>query len=136
MDGKNTAGSYSALVVLETGAPFAGAFYMLPQYRAALDVRQGARVSPSTHGFRARVRVRCRFRSLLMTCRSRWRTWLASAALVHVLACRAPHCRSAADIVTSAWAVPMKLGDLGVQAMPACAAYGLADTRIATRRMC
>ena len=43
MDGKNTAGSYSALVVLETGAPFAGAFYMLPQYRAALDVRQGAR---------------------------------------------------------------------------------------------
>ncbi len=42
MDGKNTAGSYSALVVLETGPPCAGAFYMLPQYRAALDVRQGA----------------------------------------------------------------------------------------------
>jgi len=42
VDGKNTAGSYSALVVLETGPPCAGAFYMLPQYRAALDVRQGA----------------------------------------------------------------------------------------------
>ena len=50
MDGKNTAGSYSALVVLETGAPFAGAFYMLPQYRAALDVRQGARVFCITRG--------------------------------------------------------------------------------------
>ena len=57
VDGKNTAGSYSALVVLETGAPFAGAFYVLPQYRAALDVRQGARVSPNTYGFRFRVKI-------------------------------------------------------------------------------
>lgn len=54
MDGKNTAGSYSALVVLEAGAPFAGAFYMLPQYRAALDVRQGARVSLNTDGSKFR----------------------------------------------------------------------------------
>lgn len=43
LDGKNTPGSYSALVVLETGAvPFAGGFYMLPQYHKALDIRQGA----------------------------------------------------------------------------------------------
>ena len=43
LDGKNTPGSYSALVVLETGiVPFAGGFYMLPQYRKALDIRQGA----------------------------------------------------------------------------------------------
>lgn len=42
LDGKNTAGSYSALVVCETGAaPFAGGFYMLPQYHKALDMRQG-----------------------------------------------------------------------------------------------
>lgn len=42
LDGKNTAGSYSALVVCETGAvPFAGGFYMLPQYHIALDIRQG-----------------------------------------------------------------------------------------------
>ncbi len=42
LDGKNTAGSYSALVVCETGAaPFAGGFYLLPQYHKALDMRQG-----------------------------------------------------------------------------------------------
>ena len=41
LDGKNTAGSYSALAVFETGAPFAGGLYMLPQYNTALDVRQG-----------------------------------------------------------------------------------------------
>ncbi|BDA46570.1 hypothetical protein COCOBI_09-0220 [Coccomyxa sp. Obi] len=42
LDGKNTPGSYSALVVLETGAvPFAGGFYLLPQYHKALDIRQG-----------------------------------------------------------------------------------------------
>ncbi|CAL8471179.1 g10721 [Coccomyxa elongata] len=42
LDGKNMPGSYSALVVLETGVvPFAGGFYMLPQYHKALDLRQG-----------------------------------------------------------------------------------------------
>lgn len=41
VDGKNVAGSYSALVVAEIGDPVAGGFYMLPQYRAALDLRQG-----------------------------------------------------------------------------------------------
>ena len=40
-DGKNVAGSYSALMVCEVGDPVAGGFYMLPQYRAALDIRQG-----------------------------------------------------------------------------------------------
>jgi hypothetical protein len=40
-DSKNVKGSYSALVIFETGAPFCGSFYMLPQFRAALDVRQG-----------------------------------------------------------------------------------------------
>jgi hypothetical protein len=40
-DSKNVTGSYSALLILETGAPFQGSFYMLPQYRTALDVRQG-----------------------------------------------------------------------------------------------
>ena len=37
VDGKNVPGSYSALIIFETGAPFCGAFYMLPQYRKALD---------------------------------------------------------------------------------------------------
>lgn len=41
VDGKNVAGSYSALMVCEVGDPVAGGFYMLPQFRAALDVRQG-----------------------------------------------------------------------------------------------
>jgi hypothetical protein len=41
LDGKNTPGSYSALAVFETGAPFQGGFYMLPQCRTALDLRQG-----------------------------------------------------------------------------------------------
>jgi hypothetical protein len=41
-DGKNVAGSYSALMVCEVGDPVAGGFYMLPQYHAALDIRQGA----------------------------------------------------------------------------------------------
>ena len=41
IDGKNIPGSYSALVVCETGAPFAGGFYLLPQYHTALDIRQG-----------------------------------------------------------------------------------------------
>ena len=40
-DSKNVSGSYSALVIFETGAPFCGSYYMLPQFRAALDVRQG-----------------------------------------------------------------------------------------------
>ena len=34
-------GSYSAMVILETGAAFQGCYYMLPQYRQALDLRQG-----------------------------------------------------------------------------------------------
>ncbi len=41
MDGKNVSGSYSALMVCEVGDAVAGGFYMLPQFRAALDVRQG-----------------------------------------------------------------------------------------------
>jgi len=41
LDGKNTPGSYSALIVLETGEPFCGSYYMLPQYHMGLDVRQG-----------------------------------------------------------------------------------------------
>ena len=41
MDGKNVIGSYSALAVFETGNPFCGGFYLLPQYRLALDIRQG-----------------------------------------------------------------------------------------------
>jgi hypothetical protein len=41
-DSKNVAGSFSALLILETGEqPFCGSFYMLPQYRLAMDVRQG-----------------------------------------------------------------------------------------------
>ena len=41
LDGKNTPGSYSALIVFETQEAFCGSFYMLPQYRMGLDVRQG-----------------------------------------------------------------------------------------------
>ena len=42
LDAKNVAGSYSALLVLETGdQPHAGGFYLLPGYHMALDVRQG-----------------------------------------------------------------------------------------------
>jgi len=41
LDGKNTPGSYSALIVFETGEPFCGSYYMLPQYHMGLDVRQG-----------------------------------------------------------------------------------------------
>lgn len=41
-DSKNVTRSFSALLILETGdQPFCGSFYMLPQYRLALDVRQG-----------------------------------------------------------------------------------------------
>jgi hypothetical protein len=40
-DSKNVAQSWSALAVLETGEPFAGGLYLLPQYRAALELRQG-----------------------------------------------------------------------------------------------
>jgi len=40
-DCKNVGGSYSALAVLETGAPFAGSLYLVPQYRVALELRQG-----------------------------------------------------------------------------------------------
>lgn len=47
VDGKNVAGSYSALMVCEVGDPVAGGYYMLPQYRAALDVRQGAQLPSS-----------------------------------------------------------------------------------------
>ena len=39
--GKNVPGSLSALLILETGEPFAGGLYMLPQYRVAIAVRQG-----------------------------------------------------------------------------------------------
>lgn len=42
LDAKNVPGSYSALLVLETGAPFCGCHYLLPQYRVALELRQGA----------------------------------------------------------------------------------------------
>lgn len=45
MDGKNVAGSYSALMVCEVGDPVAGGYYMLPQYRAALDIPQGENMS-------------------------------------------------------------------------------------------
>lgn len=41
LDGKNTPGSYSALIVFETQEAFVGSHYMLPQYRMGLDVRQG-----------------------------------------------------------------------------------------------
>lgn len=41
LDGKNTAGSYSALIVFETDEPFCGSYYMLPQYHMGLDARQG-----------------------------------------------------------------------------------------------
>lgn len=41
LDGKNTPGSYSALIVFETDEPFFGSYYMLPQYHMGLDVRQG-----------------------------------------------------------------------------------------------
>lgn len=44
------AGSYSALVILETGQPFGGGFYLLPQYRAALDVRQGTILEGACQG--------------------------------------------------------------------------------------
>jgi hypothetical protein len=40
-DSKNVGGSYSALCIFETGDPFSGSYYMLPQFRMALDVRQG-----------------------------------------------------------------------------------------------
>lgn len=43
-DGKNVAESYSALLILETGAPFAGGLYMLPQYHVGVAARQGAAV--------------------------------------------------------------------------------------------
>jgi hypothetical protein len=53
LDGKNVAGSYSALVVCETGPPFAGGFYILPQYHKALDLRQGQSLTwlPCSHVF-------------------------------------------------------------------------------------
>jgi hypothetical protein len=41
VDGKNVPGSLSALLVLETGAPFAGGLYMLPTYHVGIVVRQG-----------------------------------------------------------------------------------------------
>lgn len=40
VDGKNLPGSYSALAVFETGEPFCGGFYMLPQYSIGFDLRQ------------------------------------------------------------------------------------------------
>lgn len=40
-DGKNWPGTMSALVILETGPPFCGGFYMLPQFHVAIAVRQG-----------------------------------------------------------------------------------------------
>ena len=41
LDAKNVPGSLSALLVLETGQPFGGCFYLLPQYHVALDAHQG-----------------------------------------------------------------------------------------------
>lgn len=40
-DGKNAAGSLSALLILETGTPFEGGLYLLPQYHVGIHVRQG-----------------------------------------------------------------------------------------------
>ena len=40
VDGKNVPGSFSALLILETGPAFAGGFYMLPQWRVAIEARQ------------------------------------------------------------------------------------------------
>ena len=56
LDGKNMPGSYSCLMIFETGiAPVAGAFYLLPQYHKALDMRQGA-VS-SNQSYQASVKI-------------------------------------------------------------------------------
>lgn len=33
-------GSYSALLIVETGEPFLGGFYMAPQFRVGFDLRQ------------------------------------------------------------------------------------------------
>jgi hypothetical protein len=41
VDKKNVAGSLSALVILETGEPYQGGLYMLPQFRLGLAVKQG-----------------------------------------------------------------------------------------------
>jgi hypothetical protein len=41
-DGKNVPGSLSALIILETGRPFAGGLYMLPQYHVGIALRQGS----------------------------------------------------------------------------------------------
>lgn len=47
-DSKNVEGSYSALFVVQTGQPFCGGYYMLPQYHAALDVRRGDELRQSS----------------------------------------------------------------------------------------
>ena len=52
VDGKNVIGSYSALAVFETGKPFCGGFYVLPQYHLALDIRQGDVHATQNHRFR------------------------------------------------------------------------------------
>lgn len=65
LDAKNMPGSYSALLMLETGEPFHGSYYMLPQYRMALDVRQGCLPHPTNSASQAiwllmgRPRLRC-----------------------------------------------------------------------------
>ena len=41
LDHKNLPGSYSCLVILEAGPTFAGAYYLLPQFRQALNLKQG-----------------------------------------------------------------------------------------------
>jgi hypothetical protein len=41
VDKKNVAGSLSALVILETGEPYQGGQYMLPQFRLGLSAKQG-----------------------------------------------------------------------------------------------
>ena len=51
VDGKNMPGSYSALVILEVGTSFSGAFYMLPQYHMALDLKQGMPLKPFSSWF-------------------------------------------------------------------------------------
>ena len=50
LDGKNTPGSYSALIVLETEEPFCGSYYLLPQYHAALFLTSPAHALWSKQG--------------------------------------------------------------------------------------
>lgn len=50
-DRKNVPGTLSALVILETGEPFQGGLYMLPQFRLGISAKQGTVVfHRSDHG--------------------------------------------------------------------------------------